>query len=134
MKGRAINAIAVTGSLLLMTFTEGCGSKQAAKPAVPVKVAAVELNAASGEAKYSATIIPRTQVELAFKVGGYVDALRKVRGVDGKTRDIQEGDPISVGTVLARVRQSDYQVKFIEAQSQASEVRSGIDVSKAQYQ
>jgi len=33
MKGRAINAIAVTGSLLLMTFTEGCGSKKAAKPA-----------------------------------------------------------------------------------------------------
>ena len=101
---------------------------------MPVKVAAVELNAASSEARYSATIIPRTQVELAFKVGGYVDALRKVRGVDGKMRDIQEGDRISTGTVLARVRQSDYHVKFKEAESQASEARSGIDVSKAQYQ
>jgi RND family efflux transporter MFP subunit len=134
MKGRAINAIAVTGSLLLMTFTEGCGSKQAAKPAVPVKVAAVELNAASGEAKYSATIIPRTEVELAFKVGGYVDMLRKVRGVDGRMRDIQEGDRISTGAVLARVRQSDYQVKFKQAESHASEARSSIDVSKAQYE
>ncbi len=38
------------------------------------------------------------------------------------------------GTVLARVRQSDYQVKFKEAESQASEARSGIDVSKAQYE
>jgi RND family efflux transporter MFP subunit len=92
------------------------------------------LNAASTEARYSATIIPRTQVELAFKVGGYVDALRKVRGVDGKMRDIQEGDLINTGTVLARVRQSDYQVKFKQAESQASEVRSGIDVSKAQYE
>jgi RND family efflux transporter MFP subunit len=134
MKWRAINAVAVASSLFLMTIVAGCGHKEAEKRVVPVKVAAVELNAASTEARYSATIIPRTQVELAFKVGGYVDALRKVRGVDGKTRDIQEGDPISVGTVLARVRQSDYQVKFIEAQSQASEVRSGIDVSKAQYQ
>jgi len=35
--------------------------------------------------------------------------------------------------VLGRVRQSDYQVKFKEAESQASEARSGIDVSKAQY-
>src|SRR5678810_484153 len=104
------------------------------KPAVPVKVAAVELNSAGSGARYSATIIPRTEVELAFKVGGYVDALRKVRGVDGKMRDIQEGDRISMGTVLARVRQSDYQVKFKEAESQASEARSGVDVSKAQYE
>ena len=69
------------------------------------------MNTANSEARYSATIIPRTEVELAFKVGGYVDALRQVRGVDGKMRDIQEGDRINVGTVLARVRQSDYQVK-----------------------
>ena len=64
---------------------------------MPVKVAAVELNSASSEARYSATIIPRTEVQLAFKVGGYVDALRKVRGVDGKMRDIQEGDRINAG-------------------------------------
>src|SRR6476469_1531080 len=134
MKWSAINAVAVTSSLFLTTIVAGCGHKQAEKQVVPVKVAAVELNAASTEAKYSATIIPRTQVELAFKVGGYVDALRKVRGVDGKMRDIQEGDRISTGAVLARVRQSDYQVKFKQAESQASEARSGIDVSKAQYE
>src|SRR6476659_1462165 len=134
MKWRAINAVAVIGSLFLMTIVGGCGHKEAEKRVVPVRVAGVELNAASTEARYSATIIPRTQVELAFKVGGYVDALRKARGVDGKMRDIQEGDRISIGTVLARVRQSDYQVKFKQAEYQASEVRSGIDVSKAQYE
>lgn len=134
MKWRAINAVAVASSLFLITTVGGCGHKEAEKRVAPVRVVAVELNAASTEARYSATIIPRTQVELAFKVGGYVDALRKVRGVDGKMRDIQEGDRISTGTVLARVRQSDYQVKFIAATSQASEARSGIDVSKAQYE
>lgn len=134
MKSRAINAVAVASSLFLLTIVGGCGHKAAEKRVVPVRVAAVQLNAASTDARYSATIIPRTQVELAFKVGGYVDALRKVRGVDGKMRDIQEGDRISIGTVLARVRQSDYQVKFKEAESQASEARSGIDVSKAQYE
>ena len=134
MKWRAINAVAVTSSLFLTTIVAGCGHKEPEKRVVPVKVAAVELNAASTEARYSATIIPRTQVELAFKVGGYVDALRKVRGVDGKMRDIQEGDRISTGAVLARVRQSDYQVKFKQAESQASEAKSGISVSKAQYE
>ena len=133
MKLRTLKATVVGAVVLSIALLGACKSKQTQKPAVPVKVAAVELNAAS-EARYSATIIPRTQVELAFKVGGYVDALRKVRGVDGKMRDIQEGDLISMGTVLARVRQSDYQVKFKEAESQASEARSGIDVSKAQYE
>jgi multidrug efflux system membrane fusion protein len=70
---------------------------------------------------------------MAFKVGGYVDALQKVRGVDGRMRDIQEGDRITTGAVLARVRQSDYHVTVKEAESQASEAKSGINVSKAQY-
>jgi RND family efflux transporter MFP subunit len=134
MKSRILKAMTVSALALLIALLGACKSKQAEKPAVPVKVAAVELNVASSETRYSATIIPRTEVQMAFKVGGYVDALRKVRGVDGKMRDIQEGDRINVGTVLARVRQSDYQVKFREAESQASEARSGIDVSKAQYQ
>ncbi|HEX6649388.1 MAG TPA: efflux RND transporter periplasmic adaptor subunit [Pyrinomonadaceae bacterium] len=134
MKWRAINAVALTSSLFLTTIVAGCGHKEPEKRVVPVKVAAVELNAASTEVRYSATIIPRTEVELAFKVGGYVDGLRKVRGVDGKVRDIQEGDRISTGAVLARVRQSDYQVKFKQAEFQASEARSSIDVSRAQYE
>jgi len=134
MKLRTMKATVVGAVVLSIALLGACKSKPTQKPAVPVKVAAVELNTASSEARYSATIIPRTQVELAFKVGGYVDALRKVRGVDGKMRDIQEGDPISTGTQLARVRQSDYQVKFKQAESQASEARSGIYVSKAQYE
>src|SRR4030095_7728615 len=112
MKRRTFNAVAVGASLFLTAVLGACRSKQVEKPAVPVKVATVELNAAGGgEQRYSATIIPRTQVELAFKVGGGVDAIQQVRGVDGKMRGLQEGDRITAGAVLARVRQSDYQVK-----------------------
>jgi len=134
MKQRAFEAFAVGGILLLTALLGACQSAQAEKGPVPVKVAAVEMNSARSEARYSATIIPRTEVELAFKVGGYVDSLQRVRGVDRKTRDLQEGDPITAGTVLARVRQSDYQVKVREAESQADEARTGVDASKAQHQ
>jgi hypothetical protein len=41
--------------------------------------------------RYSAQIEPATRVDLAFKVGGYVEAISKVRGVDGKPRIVQEG-------------------------------------------
>ena len=136
MKERTFKIRAVGGTLFLLGLLAACQSRprQVEKPPIPVKVAEVALYSAGSGARYSATIIPRTQVELAFKVDGYVDALQKVRGVDGQMRDLQEGDRIAVGAVLARVRQSDYQVKFKEAESQASEAKSAIDASKSQYQ
>jgi len=127
-------AWAVCGTLFPLVLLLACQTKQVQKPPVPVKVATVQIHAADSGARYSATIIPRKQVELAFKVDGYVESLQKVRGVDGQMRDVQEGDAIVAGAVLARVRQSDYQVKVKEAESQASEARSAIDASKAQYQ
>lgn len=130
--------VAVSAALLIVVMVSVAmlrpRAKQVEKTSVPVKVAAVELNSGPVGARYSATIIPRTQVDLAFKVGGYVDSLQQVRGVDGRMRDLQEGDRICMGAVLARVRQSDYQVKVNQAVSQASEVRSSIDTTKAQYQ
>ncbi len=136
MKERTFKLWTVGGTLFLLCLLVTCQSrpKQVEKPPIPVKIAQVELHTADSGARYSATIIPRTQVELAFKVDGYVDALQKVRGVDGQMRDVQEGDRIVAGAMLARVRQSDYQVKLKEAESQASEARSAIDASKAQYQ
>ena len=134
MKSTTFLAIALGGSISLMPLLMGCQTKAVEKTPVPVKTATVETNSSGSGSRYSATIIPRTEVELSFKVGGYVDALRKVRGVDGKMRDIQEGDRITAGAVLARVRQSDYQVRVTEAESQAKETKSGIDVSRAQYQ
>lgn len=139
MKQRIFKTVAAVAALLLLAVLSVAifkpQSKAVEKPAVPVKVAVVELNAAGGVGqRYSATITPRTQVELAFKVGGYVDAIQQVRGVDGRLRDLQEGDRITAGAALARVRQSDYQVKVKEAESQAHEAESSIEVSKAQYQ
>jgi RND family efflux transporter MFP subunit len=138
MKQKRLKAVAVSAALLLVAVVSAAlvrpRSKAVEKPLVPVIVAAVELNTAGGgEQRYSATIIPRTEVELAFKVGGYVDAIQQVRGVDGHMRDLQEGDRITAGAVLARVRQSDYQVKVKQAESQSHEAKSDIDVSKAQY-
>src|SRR5882762_1719845 len=134
MKARTFKPWMVGGTLFSLVLMLACQSRQVQKPIVPVKVATVELHVPNSGARYSATIIPRTQVELAFKVDGYVETLQKVRGVDGQLRDIQEGDAIVAGAVLARVRQSEYQVKVKEAESQASEARSAIDASKAQYQ
>jgi outer membrane protein TolC len=113
----------------------GCRAQgAAAEPApVSVKVKAVELNSVSGGVRYAASIEPRKQIELAFKVGGYVDHVLQVRGVDGRMRDVQEGDIVTKGAILARVRQSDYAVKVSQAESQFSEAESALESSKAQF-
>lgn len=134
MKRNILNVVTVSTALFLTVGLVACQSKQVEKSPRPVKITTVELSSADTKARYSATIIPRTQVELAFKVGGYVDSIQQVRGVDGKMRDLQEGDDITTGAVLAQVRQSEYQIKLKEVEAQAHEAKSAIETSKAHYQ
>ena len=114
------------------TAVAGCKAHSAEKPPTPVKVKAVEMISSTAGVRYSASISARTQVDLAFKVGGYVETIRQVRGFDGRLRDVQEGDLIPKGTVLARVRQSDYAVKVGQAESHAAQSQSSVESSKAQ--
>jgi multidrug efflux system membrane fusion protein len=122
------------GAILCAGLQAGCREKtEAAGPTPsPVKVKTVERNAVGKGVRYSASIEPAKQVELAFKVGGYVDRLLQARGVDGRSRDVQAGDVVSRGTALARVRQSDYSVRVSQAESQASEANSSLDTGRAQ--
>src|SRR4030095_14762618 len=91
MTKKPLRIVAVSaGSWLAIVIAAGVlrsKPKPVEKVLVPVRVAAVQLNSAERGERYSATIIPRTEVELAFRVGGYVDALQQVRGIDRKMRD-----------------------------------------------
>lgn len=124
----------MAGALCSAIVLTGCREKSATAETamVSVKVKTVEMNQANKGVRYSANIEPMKQVELAFRVSGYVDHILQARGVDGRMRDVQEGDIITRGTVLARVRQSDYAVKVRQAESQASEAKSGLESGQAQ--
>jgi RND family efflux transporter MFP subunit len=113
----------------------GCREKTAAaeQPLTAVKIKTVESNPVSRGMRFSAGIEPARQVELAFKVSGYVDQLHQVRGVNGRMRDVQAGDRVAKGTALARLRQSEFSVKLSQAQSQASEVKSALEATRAQH-
>src|SRR5499426_193260 len=113
----------------------GCREKSSAAEVTPtpVKVKTVEMNQVGKGVRYSANIEPMKQVELSFKVGGYVDRILQARGVDGRMRDLQAGDIVTKGTALASVRQSEYSAKLSQAQSQASEAKSALESSHAQY-
>ncbi|MBI1760005.1 MAG: efflux RND transporter periplasmic adaptor subunit [Acidobacteria bacterium] len=122
--------------LLAAAAAVGCRNAKAyEKPLTPVRVQAVQPytpDAESSGARYSATIRPAQQLELAFKHGGYLQELLQVRGADGRLRAVQEGDWIRRGTVLARLRAADFTVKVNGAQAQLNEAQAARDTSQAQ--
>ncbi len=127
--------IVTVTALLLLSLMPGC-SKEVAKQkqAKPVKVKAVETHSSVSHVRYSASIKPAAQVEVAFKVGGYIDDIAREKDQAGKWRYIQAGDVVHKGATLARVRQSDYAARVNEAKSQVGEARSALDANSSQLQ
>ena len=66
------------------------------------------------------------------KEPGYVAALYRVKGADGRMRDVQVGDQVSAGTVLAQLRRSDYLASFNSAVGQERSTQGALDVSQAE--
>jgi RND family efflux transporter MFP subunit len=101
------------------------------KPPTPVRVQAVQSHATSSGQRYSANINPYTQVNLAFKVSGYITEVLQVKGADGQMRDVQGGDWVTKATVLAQVRQIDYQEEVNQAKAQLATAQATWQQAKA---
>jgi multidrug efflux system membrane fusion protein len=123
-------------SLLTCALLSGCTRTAviADKPATPVKVETVQAYLASGGARYSASIVPGSQVELSFSVGGYLDRILKVKGADGRLRNVQQGDSVARGLVLASVRAKDYTVKVDQANGQLAQARASLVTTAKQVE
>jgi RND family efflux transporter MFP subunit len=112
----------------------GCGTtKQASGPQpVPVVAETVATQQVQPSWSYSGEIRPDTEVQLAFKEPGYVAALYRVKGVDGRMRDVQAGDEIPAGAALARLRISDYAASVNAAVGQQRAAQGTLDASRAE--
>jgi RND family efflux transporter MFP subunit len=109
-----------------------CDGAQAEKaPPRPVRVELVQKEAAASGLRYSATIQPYEQVRLMFKASGYVRELRQVPGPDGRLRNLQQGDLVARGTVLARLNSADYEERANQARAQLAEAEAGLAKARA---
>ena len=127
--------ILIATVLLTISLLPGCSKETVKqKPAKPVKVKAVETHSSLNDVRYSASIKPAAQVEVAFKVAGYIDDIAREKDQTGQWRYIQAGDMVHKGATLARVRQSDYAARVNEAKSQVGEARSALDANSSQLQ
>ncbi len=105
----------------------GCKSPPRAEPpGVPVRVQEVATAAGIRGIRYSANVIPRASVDVAFKVNGYVDAIRQVKGADGRARDLQQGDVVASGSMLAKVRDTDYVDNVTKAQANLDKANASL--------
>jgi RND family efflux transporter MFP subunit len=93
----------------------------------------VQTIAVGNGAKYSASIVPYAQVDLAFQSGGYVESIRQVKSPSGGMRSIDQGDWVPKGTVLAVVRQQDYKDKLEQANSQLARAQADYDKAKLTF-
>ena len=112
--------IAIFSLLLVMA---GCGTtKPLSQPPQGVQAEVIHTppGASTDGLRFSAVVTPDSEVSLAFRIPGYAISLKQVRGQDGRMRDIAEGDRVSRGAVLIRIRSSEYQDKVRQASSQAA--------------
>src|SRR2546430_8408465 len=98
MRSTTLSLWILTSTLALLTTS--CKEDPAASnPPVPVRTAMVQTVALGNPVKYSASIVPYSQVDLAFQSGGYVDHVLQVKSADGGMRNIDQGDWARKGTV-----------------------------------
>ena len=117
----------------------GCthaAAREAAALPQPVKVADVTMAAAPTGIRYSATIEPAQQVTLSFKASGYVDSVLQRPTPGGGHHTAQQGDRVSRGLTLARVRESEYRERVTQgrariAEGEASLVKARLDLERA---
>lgn len=126
----SIGVLSVTAFALLA----GCGTKRqkAAPEPVPVEAETVAIQQVQPSWSYSGEIRPDTEVQLAFKEPGYIAALERVKGADGRMRDVQVGDEIPARTVLAHLRRSDYEATFNSAMGQEHSTQGALGASQAE--
>lgn len=120
--------------LLLIVFLCSCQKPAPAteRTVTPVRVAAVESYTPARGQPYSASILPNRQVNLAFKVNGFVESIYQVRGPDGRPHSVDIGDVVKQGTALAQVRVKDYQLQVSQASGQAKQARDTEQAARAQ--
>ncbi len=118
----------------LLSQTACSNAKDPPRILTPVRVAVVQVAETGSELRYSANIEPNAQVDLVFKSGGYVERVLQVRGPGGGFRNVDTGDWVTRGTVLAVVRQQDYRDKLEQAGAQLARAQADYDQAKPHFE
>ena len=94
-------------------FAGICGCRRQIEAPLPIAVQAITLKheVVTSEMRFTATVREQQRIELSFKVPGTVASILQVPEMEGKQRDLHEGDEVyaDASGPLARLDDSDYQ-------------------------
>jgi len=122
------------GALVSLAILTGCRQDAAIEHSpTPVRTAEVRLMDAGTSNTYSANIQPYQQVDLSFKSNGYLASIKQVKDADGHMRNLDIGDYVTQGTVLATVQQDDYKDKLSQANASLERSQAEYERAKLQY-
>jgi RND family efflux transporter MFP subunit len=128
MRSRPAATAGATIALLATAIVVGCHNEPAlpAKAPIAVRLADVTLYQSNEGLRYSASLVPYSQVDVAFRTTGYITEVKQVKSADGRTRNVGVGDYVTKGTVLAQIRRQDLK-------NQADESGAQVDAAVAQH-
>lgn len=123
-----LGAALALSSLSVLPACEHPAQAAVSRP-IPVKVQAVQRNGGVAPSRYSGSLEPAVRVDVAFRVSGYVVALGELKTAHG-SRPLDKGDFVKKGSVLARLRPSEYQDKVATSQAQAAEAKAAAKLAQ----
>jgi RND family efflux transporter MFP subunit len=131
MRSRVHRFIRVVIAAIIGPVLSGGCAREAPQAAPPraVRVVEVQPRDARGASRYTGSIMPRVQLDLAFRVGGRV---AKVARPDGKgPRPLQEGDFVTRGQLLAWLDPGDLKLQAGAAAAGVSSAAAQVEAAAA---
>jgi RND family efflux transporter MFP subunit len=126
--------------LLIVVLLLGCHRQEPyTKPPIAVRVQTASLTQHESTSAYSGTVRAHAQIDLAFKVAGYVDSIASVAPPQSKTnrktqsRWLQAGDAVTRGTLLASLREADFQQRVSELTGMNAETQAALTNAAKDY-
>ena len=111
----------------------GCSKAPSDTTIVPVRTDAVRKIDTGSTNVYSANIQAYQQVDLAFQSSGYIVSIKQVRDANGHIRNIDQGDYVPGGTVLAVVQKDQYQQKLDQAKASLAKANAEHERAKLSF-
>ena len=119
----------------LLIGAAGCGAGDPPPtPPLPVTVATIGNGGGASETRYSGSIAADASVDVAFRVSGVVEEVIRVRGADGRMRNLQDGDHVRRGDVLARLRQVEFRDQVSDAEASARQAQADFERASQLYE
>ncbi len=120
--------------MIALLATVACHQEKSPEAAIQtVRAGTVDRIQPDTPERYSATISPFTQVDLAFKSAGLIERILQVRGADGRMRNVEPGDQVAKGVELALVRTQDYEQRVQQYETQVAQAEAQLAQAQANF-